>query len=138
MRGRTDVMQWLMWQMSGLGPMFGQAGHFQFYAPEQIPTHKSVIIPESLRLYGVLDGQLEGREYICGAYSIADMACWPWVVTYKKQNIDLHEFKNVRRWYDHLKTRPGLRRGYDVGKEFGKPEGKWDAEAREHLMPHTR
>ena len=138
MRGRTDVMQWLMWQMSGLGPMFGQAGHFQFYAPEQIPYAQERYHTESLRLYGVLDGQLEGREYICGAYSIADMACWPWVVTYKKQNIDLHEFKNVRRWYDHLKTRPGLRRGYDVGKEFGKPKGKWDAEARKHLMPHTR
>ena len=138
MRGRTDVMKWLMWQMSGLGPMFGQAGHFQFYAPEQISYAQERYHTESLRLYGVLDGQLEGREYICGAYSIADMACWPWVVTYKKQNIDLHEFKNVRRWYDHLKTRPGLRRGYDVGKELGKPEGKWDAEARKHLMPHTR
>ena len=138
MRGRTDVMQWLMWQISGLGPMFGQAGHFQFYAPEKIPYAQERYKTESLRLYGVLDGQLEGREYICGAYSIADMACWPWVVTYKKQNIDLHEFKNVRRWYDHLKTRPGLRRGYDVGKELGKPEGKWDAEARKHLMPHTR
>ena len=124
--------------MSGLGPMFGQAGHFQFYAPEQIPYARERYHTESLRLYGVLDSQLEGREYICGAYSIADMACWPWVVTYKKQNIDLYEFKNVRRWYDHLKTRPGLRRGYDVGKELGKPEGKWDAEARKHLMPHTR
>ena len=138
MRGRTDVMKWLMWQMSGLGPMLGQAGHFQFYAPEQIPYALERYHTESLRLYGILDSQLEGREYICGAYSIADMACWPWVVTYKKQNIDLHAFKNVRRWYDHLKTRPGLRRGYDVGKELGKPEGKWDAEARKHLMPHTR
>ena len=138
MRGRMDVMKWLMWQMSGLGPMFGQAGHFQFYAPEQITYAQERYHTESLRLYGVLDSQLEGREYICGAYSIADMACWPWVVTYKKQNIDLHAFKNVRRWYDHLKTRPGLRRGYDVGKELGKPEGKWDAEARKHLMPHTR
>ena len=137
-RGRTGVIKWLMWQMSGLGPMFGQAGHFQFYAPEQITYAQERYHTESLRLYGVLDSQLEGREYICGAYSIADMACWPWVVTYKKQNIDLHAFKNVRRWYDHLKTRPGLRRGYDVGKELGKPGGKWDAEARKHLMPHTR
>jgi len=137
-RGRTEVLEWLMWQISGLGPMLGQAGHFQFYAPEQIPYAQERYHTESLRLYGVLDRQLEGREHICGAYSVADMACWPWVVTYKKQGIDLYAFKNVRRWYDHLKTRPGLRRGYDVGKELGKPKGEWDAEARTHLMPHTR
>ena len=137
-RGRTEVLEWLMWQMGGMGPMFGQNGHFRFYAPEQIPYAQERYNTESLRLYGVLDRRLEGREYICGEYSIADMSCWPWVITYKKQQIDLAQFPNVRRWYDLLKTRPGLRRGYQVGQEFGKPDGKWDEEARKNLMAHTR
>ncbi len=137
-RGRTEVMEWLMWQMGGVGPMFGQNGHFRFYAPETIPYAQERYHTESLRLYGVLNRRLEGREYICGNYSIVDMACWPWVITYKKQEIDLQTFPNVRRWYDLLKTRPGLRRGYRVGEEFGKPDGKWDEEARSHLMAHTR
>ena len=138
MRGRMEVMEWLMWQMGGLGPMFGQNGHFKFYAPEQIPYAQERYTNESLRLYGVLDRRLEGREYICGDYSIADMACWPWVLTYKRQQIDLDQFPHVRRWYDLLKNRTGLRRGYEVGKEFGKPDGTWDDKARKHLMAHTR
>ena len=137
-RGRTEVMEWLMWQMGGVGPMFGQNGHFKFYAPEQIPYAQQRYNTESLRLYGVLNRRLEDREHICGDYSIADMACWPWVITYKRIGIDLDQFPHVRRWYDHLKTRPGLRRGYEVGKEFGKPDGNWDEEARKNLMPHTR
>ena len=137
-RGRKEVMEWLTWQMSGMGPMFGQAGHFRFYAPEKIPYAQERYNTESLRLYGVLDQRLEGREYICGDYSIADIACWPWVLTYKMQEIDLGQFPNVRRWYDLLKTRPRLRRGYEVGKKFGKPDGKWDDEARKYLMPQIR
>lgn len=138
LRGRKDVIEWLMWQMSGMGPMFGQAGHFKFYAPEPLPYAENRYVTESLRLYGVLDRRLEGRDYICGDYSIADMACWPWVLTYKRQDIDLGQFPNVRRWYDLLKTRPALRRGYKVGSEFGKPDGKWDDEARKHLTAHQR
>lgn len=138
LRGRKEVLEWLMWQMGGLGPMFGQNGHFKFYAQEQIPCAQERYNNESLRLYGVLDKRLEGRDYICGDYSIADMACWPWVITNKKQEIDLDAFPNVRRWYDLLKTRPALRRGYDIGKEFGRPDGKWDKEARKHLIAHTR
>ncbi len=137
-RGRTEVMEWLMWQMGGMGPMFGQNGHFKFYAPEKIPYAQERYHTESLRLYGVLDRRLEKREHICGEYSIADMACWPWVITYKRQGIDLDQFANVRRWYDLLKTRPGLRRGYEVGKEFGRPDGKWDEQARKHLLPQAR
>ncbi len=137
-RGRKEVMEWLMWQMGGLGPMFGQNGHFKFYAPEQIPYAQQRYNTETLRLYGVLDRRLEDREHICIDYSIADMACWPWVITYKRQGIDLDQFPNVRRWYDLLKTRPGLRRGYQVGKEFGKPDGKWDEEARKNLMPRMQ
>ena len=138
LRGRLEVLEWLMWQMGGLGPMFGQNGHFKFYAPEKIPYAQERYMNEALRLYGVLDRRLEGREHICGDYSIADMACWPWVLTYKRQEIDLSRFPNVRRWYDRLKARPGLRRGYEVGREFGKPDGKWDDEARKHLTAKSR
>ena len=134
LRGRTEVLEWLMWQMGGVGPMFGQAGHFRFYAPVEQPYAKERYRNEMLRLYGVLDRRLEGREFVAGDYSIADMAIWPWVITYKRQEVDLEQFANVRRWYKALQTRPALRRGYDVGKEFGKPDGNWDDEARKHLM----
>ncbi len=134
LRGRMEVLEWLMWQMGGVGPMFGQAGHFRFYAPEQIPYARERYDNEMHRLYGVLDRRLAGRDYVAGDYSIADMAIWPWVITYKRQEVDLEKFPNVRRWYKTLQQRPALRRGYDVGREFGKPTGDWDAEARKNLM----
>lgn len=134
LRGRVDVIEWLMWQMGGLGPMLGQHGHFKFYAPEQIPYAKERYRNESLRLFGVLDRRLEGRDYICNECSIADFACWPWILTYKQQEIDMGKFPNVRQWYDRMKERPALRRGYKVGSEYGKPSGKWDEEARKNLM----
>lgn len=134
LRGRTEVIEWVMWQMGGLGPMLGQAGHFRFYAPEQIPYAKERYDNEMARLYGVLDRRLKGREFIAGAYSIADMACWPWIITYKRQEVNLDAFPNVKSWYKALQQRPALRRGYDVGRELGRPTGEWDAEARGHLM----
>jgi len=131
---RFDVLQWLMWQMGGLGPMLGQNGHFRVYAPEPVPYALDRYGREAERLYGVLDRQLAEREHICGDYSIADMACWPWVITYKSQGIALDEkFPNVRRWYDALKERPGLRRGYQVGRELGKP-GHMDEKAKAILL----
>jgi len=136
LRGRTQVIEWLMWQMGGMGPMFGQAGHFRFYAPQQIAYARERYDNEMHRLYGVLDRRLEGREFIAGDYSIADMACWPWVITYKSQEVDLDAYPNVKRWYKSLQQRPALRRGYDVGREFGRPTGKWDEEARKNLMAH--
>ena len=117
-RGRAEVAQWLMWQVGGLGPMLGQHGHFLLYAPEKLDYAVARYGDEARRLFGVLDRRLEGREHICGAYSIADMACWPWVVTYKSQQIGLETFPNLRRWYDALKRRPGLRRGYDLHREL--------------------
>ena len=117
-RGRSDVIQWLMWQMGGLGPMLGQHGHFKLYATEKIPYAITRYRDEADRLYGVMNRRLEAREYLCDDYSIADMACWPWILTYKSQGLDLEAFPNVRRWYDTLKTRPGLRRGYDLGKDL--------------------
>ena len=135
-RGRSEVLQWVMWQVGGLGPMLGQHGHFKLYAPEKIPYAIERYRTEADRLYGVLDRRLEGREHLCGEYSIADMMCWPWVITYKSQGIDLDAFANVRRWYDALKERPALRRGYDVGREVKKAtfDGGPDAESREHLF----
>ncbi len=134
LRGRMEVLEWLMWQMGGVGPMFGQAGHFRFYAPEQLAYPKERYDNEMHRLYGVLDRRLADRDYVAGDYSIADMAIWPWVITYKRQEVDLEKFPNVRRWYKTLQQRPALRRGYDVGREFGKPTGDWDEEARKNLM----
>jgi GST-like protein len=115
-RGRTEVLQWVMWQMGGLGPMLGQHGHFRLYAPERIPYATERYRREAERLYGVLERRLDGRAHVCGAYSIADMAIWPWIVTWKQQGIDLDSFPSVRRWYDALKERPALRRGYDLGR----------------------
>jgi GST-like protein len=134
-RGRYDVTQWLMWQMGGLGPMLGQHGHFKVYATE---THEYALNryrTEAERLYGVMNTQLEKRDYLAGDYSIADMACWPWVITYKAQGIDLEQYPHVRRWYDALKQRPGLRRGYDVGKDIRSlMTGGPDDEARKVLF----
>jgi len=134
-RGRYDVLQWLMWQMGGLGPMLGQHGHFKLYAPERVEYALERYRSEADRLYGVLDRQLADRDHICGEYSIADMACWPWILTYKSQGIDLEAFPNVRRWYDRLKERPALRRGYEVGRETKKQTFAGpDAEARKILF----
>lgn len=138
LRQRTEVQEWLMWQMGGLGPMIGQAGHFKLYAPERLEYAVERYHAEMLRLYGVLDRRLEGREYICDDYSIADIACWPWVITYKRQNVDLETFPNVRRWYKTCQGRPGLRRGYEVGKEFGKPGASWDEETRKNMLPQNQ
>jgi len=133
-RARYDVLQWLMWQMGGLGPMLGQNGHFRFYSPETIPYAKDRYTREAERLYGVLDRRLADREFIATDYSIADMACWPWVITYKRQEIDLGQYPNVRRWYDACKLRPGRRRGYELGKEFGRPTGQHSERARQILF----
>jgi GST-like protein len=138
--GRFDVVQWLMWQVGGLGPMLGQNGHFRLYATEKIPYAIERYGTEAERLYGVLDRRLADREHLCGEYSIADMACWPWVVTYKSQGVHLDGFANARRWYDALKNRPALRLGYDVGKEQKSAtfSGKPDAEARRNLFDPVR
>lgn len=138
LRGRMEVIQWLMWQMGGLGPMLGQHGHFKLYAREPIPYALERYREEALRLFGVLDRRLEGREHICGAYCIADIACWPWILTYKSQGLDLDPFANVRRWYDALKQRPALRRGYDVGRDQKKRTFQGpDEEARRILFDPT-
>ena len=135
LRARYEVTQWVMWQMGGLGPMGGQVGHFRLYAPQPIPYAIERYTNGVNRLYGVLDRRLADRPHICGDYSIADMACWPWVVPHERHGQRLEEFPNLRRWYEQLKTRPALRRGFDVGKEIRQlSRGGPDEEARRFLF----
>ncbi|MFT6444466.1 MULTISPECIES: glutathione S-transferase family protein [Sulfitobacter] len=123
--GRAKVHEWLMWQMGGLGPMAGQAHHFLQFNPGKAPYAETRYATEVQRLYGVLDKQLEGQDYICGDYSIADMACWPWVARYEWQRVDLTQFPNVLRWYKALRARDAVIKGYQVPKDVGEvPRGE--------------
>ncbi len=112
---RWDVMQWLMWQMGGQGPMLGQAHHFLKFNPGKAPYAEERYHKEAKRLYGVLDAQLAGKAYVVGSeMSVADLAIWPWASRYEWQRIDMAEFPNVRRWYLDLAARPGFQAGYKV------------------------
>jgi GST-like protein len=112
-RGRAEVSQWLFWQMGGLGPMAGQAGHFRIYAPEPIDYGIDRYTREVSRLYGVLDRRLADRAFIAGDYSIADMACYPWIVPHEAHGQDLAGFPNLRRWFQTIAERPATRRSYE-------------------------
>lgn len=116
-RKRVTVEEWLMWQMGGLGPMSGQAGHFRIYAPEKIQYGIDRYTNEVNRLYGVLNRRLEGRDYIADEYSIADMACIGWVNAYKNYEQNLDDFANLKRWHETMNARPAVQRGLLVGKE---------------------
>ena len=116
--GRAAVMEWLMWQMGGLGPMLGQAHHFLHFNPGKSDYAEIRFRNEVARLYGVLDKRLDGRNYICDDYSIADMACWPWVSRYEWQRINLAEYSNVRAWYKRLLKRDAVQKGYHVPKKM--------------------
>lgn len=117
-RDKIVQMQWLMWQMGGLGPMAGQNHHFNRYAPEQIPYAQKRYIDETNRLYGVLDRQLAGKPFVAGeAYSIADMAIYPWIVPHEAQRQNLDDFPNVKRWFEAVKARPATIRAYEKGEE---------------------
>ena len=116
LRGRTETMQWLFWQMAGLGPMAGQNGHFNNYAPEKIPYAINRYVKETERLYGVLDERLADREFIAGAYSIADMAAYPWIVPYERQGQNLNDFPSLKRWFEMIQRRDAVQRAYAVAK----------------------
>ncbi len=134
-RGRKAVLEWLFWQVGGLGPMLGQHGHFKLYAPERLPYPTERYRAEALRLYGVLDRRLAEHAHLGGAdYSIADMACFPWVQTWKAQEIPLAEFGHVQAWYDRLKERPALRAGMAVGRDRLNRRPAADAETRRILF----
>lgn len=132
-RARYNVEQWLMWQMGGLGPMLGQNGHFFLYAPEKISYAIERYGRETRRLYGVLDAQL-GRTggFIAGDYSIADIACFPWIMTHKAQGLSLDELPHLKRWFAEIRARPPVQKGVALGKS--KRTTQLDAKARESLF----
>jgi len=130
---RYEVLQWLFWQMGGLGPMAGQAHHFRQYAPEPIPYGIERYTREVSRLYGVLDRRLADRGFVAGDYSIADMAIFPWVAPWEKQGQVLADFPNLARWFAEVAARPAVDRGRRVGSTQNRP---MDAEAKKVLFGH--
>ena len=119
-RGRYEVMQWLFWQVGGLGPMAGQNHHFVQYAPEKLSYAMTRYVKETNRLYGVLDRRLADREFVAGAYSIADMAAYPWIVPHERQQQRLEEFPHLKRWFDAIRARPAVQRAYNIADAINK------------------
>jgi GSH-dependent disulfide-bond oxidoreductase len=111
-REKTEAMQWLFWQMGGLGPMAGQNGHFNVYAPEKVPYAIDRYTKETSRLYGVLNKRLADREFMAGDYSIADMASYPWIVPYDVHKQNIEDFPHLKRWFDSIKARPAVVKAY--------------------------
>jgi len=135
LRQRVLVNEWLFWQMGGLGPMTGQYGHFHVYAPEAIGYARERYRKEAERLLGVLDNRLDGRDFIAGdGYSIADMACYPWINPYDKAPLDLAPFANVRRWQATIRARPATRRAYALSKQVNPEAGKPMSDAEKKLL----
>lgn len=116
LRGRVEVLQWLFWQMGGLGPMAGQNHHFSAYAPEKLPYAITRYVNETNRLYGVLNKRLADREFVAGDYSVADMACYPWIVPYERQGQKLEDFPNLKRWFEAIAARPAVKSAYERAK----------------------
>jgi len=118
LRDRVATLEWLFWQMGGLGPMAGQNHHFNRYAPEKIPYAINRYVNETGRLYAVLNKRLEGREFVAGNYSIADIACYPWITGYEMQGQKLEDFPNLKRWFENIKQRPATIRAYEKAEAF--------------------
>jgi GST-like protein len=140
LHARFDAMQWLFWQVGGLGPMAGQLSHFVNYAPGGRSQHEyshTRYANEYDRLFAVMERSLSEREYLAGDYSIADMASWPWVVPYKRFEQSMDAYPNVRRWFDAIKSRPAVRRGMDVGKDLRRPTGEMTDEQRRMMFGQT-
>ena len=134
-RGRTEVSQWLHWQIGGLGPMTGQYGHFHVYAPESIEYARDRYRNEALRLLGVLDRRLQERDFVAGKdYSIADMAIYPWVNPYARAPLDMEPFANVRRWQATIARRPATQRAYALGAKVNPNLGKPLSEEEKKLL----
>ncbi len=133
--GRAEVLQWLFWQMGGLGPMAGQNHHFVQYAPERIPYAMDRYVRETARLYSVMDKRLADRTFLAGEhYSIADMACYPWVVPHERQQQDLNAFPHLKRWFEAIAERPGTRRAYAVAETINTVPSVSDEESRRILF----
>jgi GST-like protein len=116
-RGKYEVLQWLYWQMGGLGPMAGQNHHFNMYAPEKLPYAIDRYVKETNRLYGVIEHRLRDRPFLAGDYSIADMAAFPWVVPYERQGQKLEDFPHLKHWFETMRARPAVIKGLDLGKD---------------------
>jgi GST-like protein len=138
LRGRVEVLQWLFWQVGGLGPMAGQNHHFRNYAPERLPYAIDRYVNETNRLYGVLDNRLADRAFVAGAdYSIADMAAYPWTVGWEAQGQRIDEFPNVMRWQEVIRGRPATARAYALAERYRRREQAIDEEARKVLFGQT-
>jgi GST-like protein len=135
-RGPFEVMQWLFWQMAGLGPMAGQNHHFVQYAPERIPYAMERYVKETNRLYGVLDRRLAGRSFIAGEYSIADMACYPWIVPHERQGQSLDDFPHLKRWFTAIAARPAVKRAYALAQKVN-ADATMSEEAKKVLFGQT-
>jgi GST-like protein len=137
-RARAEVVQWTYWQVGGLGPMAGQNHHFAHYAPEKIPYAIDRYVKETNRLYGVMNKRLADRDFLAGAYSIADMACYPWIVPYERQGQDLAQFPHLKRWFEAIQARPATIRAYDRAKEINpSPPAVMDEAQRKVLFGQT-
>ncbi len=136
LKPRYEVIQWLVWQVAGLGPMAGQLSHFVNYTLEPVPYALERYRNEYDRLLCVMDTRLEDRDFLAGDYSIADIASFPWVMSYKPFGVDLDKFPNLRRWFNTLKARPAVRRGIDVGSDWKRSE-PGDETARRILFGQT-
>ena len=136
LRARNEVMQWLFWQMAGLGPMAGQTHHFVHYAPEHIEYAVRRYVNETSRLYQVLDNRLKDREYMAGPYSIADMASYPWIVPWKRQQQDLEKFPHLKRWFEAIRARPAVVKAYEISKSIN-TQRVVDADAMKLLFGQT-
>jgi GST-like protein len=133
--GRAEVLQWLFWQMGGLGPMLGQNHHFTQYAPEKVPYAIDRYVKETNRLYGVLDRRLVDRPFVAGAdYTIADMASYPWIVPYEKQGQRLEDFPNLQRWFHAIAERPATKAAYARAPEINPDFGKTLSEEAKKVM----
>ena len=136
-RGRIRVLEWLFWQVGGLGPMAGQNHHFGRYAPQKIPYAIDRYVKETNRLYGVLDRQLAREPFLAGEYSIADMAAYPWIVPHEEQGQNLRDFPNVERWFEAIAARPAVRRAYAAGAHLQRERSGFTDEERRILFGQT-
>lgn len=134
LRKKTQTIEWLTWQMGGLGPMAGQNHHFNIYAPEKIEYAQQRYIKETNRLYGVLNKQLQDRDFIAGEYSIADMACYPWIVPHEAQGQNLDDFPHLKAWFERIVARPATQRAYEKAKGINTQPSVSSEEARKHLF----
>jgi GST-like protein len=133
LRARCDCVQWLFWQMAGLGPMLGQNHHFANYAPERIPYAIERYRKETARLYAVLDKRLADRAYVAGDYTIADMACYPWILP-ERQGQDIDDFPNIKRWKAAIGARPAVLRAYEIAKGVNQQPSVMDERSRNVLF----